>query len=80
MVAAGISEADNPVAAVICPWLLKVIPETVAPVILLAIDKAPAPVIANPAPTETPPTAEVVAIGISLAASATTSVIKPYAL
>ena len=34
----------------------------------------------EPTPTETPPTAEVVAIGISLVASATTPVIKPCAL
>ena len=49
-------------------------------VTLLVIDNAPAPVTLKPAPTETPPTAEVVALGKSLAARATVEVINPSAL
>ena len=57
--------------------MLKVIPETVAPVTLLVRDNAPAPLTLNPVPTETPPTADVVATGKSPAARATVPVINP---
>ena len=44
---------------------MKVIPLTVAPVTLLVSDKAPAPLTLKPVPTDTPPTADVVARGRS---------------
>ena len=59
--------------------MLKVTFVAVAPVVVAAIDKAPAPVIAKPPAvgTETPPTALTVATGRSLATSAVVAVIKP---
>ena len=52
-------------------------PETVAPVTLVASVKTPDPLTLKPVPTETPPTAEVVATGKSPAARATVPVIRP---
>ena len=80
VVAVGRSPATKPVAAVICPLFENVIPETVAPVTLFDRDKTPDPLTLNPVPTETPPTALLVAIGRSLAARATVEVMSPWAL
>ena len=62
--------------------MLKVIPDLVAPVTVLFIDNAPAPVTAKPPAdaTLTPPTANVVDIGKSLATNAAVPVINPCAL
>ena len=80
MVATGRSPATKAVAAVICPLFENVIPETVAPVTLFDRDKTPDPLTLNPVPTETPPTALLVAKGRSLAPRATVERISPWAL
>ena len=64
-------------AAVICPVFENVIPETVAPVTLFDKDKTPDPLTLKPVPTETPPTALLVAIGRSLAPRAAVEVTSP---
>ena len=81
-VAFGKSEAARVAVPVICPKLLKVTFVAVAPVVVAAIDKAPAPVTESPPvlTIETPPTAVAVATGKSLATSAVAAVIKPCAL
>ena len=81
-VALGRSEAASVAVPVICPKLLKVTFVAVAPVVVAAIDKAPAPVTDNPPALaiETAPTAEVVARGKSPATKAAVAVIKPCAL
>ena len=55
-------------------------PETVAPVTLVASVKTPEPLTLKPVPTETPPTALEVATGRSAAARATVPVMSPWAL
>ena len=82
VVATGKSDATKGTEPVINPLLLNVIPDLVVPVIVLLIEIAPKLLTVRPPAvgTLTPPTAEVVASGISLATNAAVDVISPSLL